>query len=155
MKLWSASGATILTAYGVQRICVVYYVVSRLYVQAINSCWQKYSERTPGKWTVPVFSALLLTSHFWNICECCRRTGTSEMLHPWLYIWKCGKRRRKEDLWLQPWGCILGSCSAELIPLRFWQPGSTTLLSFYLPAPDLCKVPSDNPGLIYDPTFNV
>lgn len=150
MKLQSISGTTI--AYGIQRICVVYYVVSRLCVQEISSCWQKYSKWMPEKWTVLVFSPLLLMSYFWNVCECWRRTCLSEVLHPWLYTWKCG-RRRKEDLWLQSWGCILGSCSTELVPVWFWQPGSTTWLSFYLPSPDLCKVTSDNPGLIYDSTL--
>lgn len=31
--------------------------------------------------------------------------------------------------------------------------GGTTLLSVYLPSPDLCKATSDNPGLTYDPTL--
>lgn len=135
-----------------ENFCGILCGIFRLYIQEIHSCWWKYSKWLPGKWRDLVFSPLLLMSHFWNTCECWRRTGTSELLHPWLYTWKCG-RRRKEDLWLQPWGGILGSCSAELIPLWCWQPGGTTLLSVYLPSPDLCKATSDNPGLTYDPTL--
>lgn len=47
----------------------------------------------------------------------------------------------------------LGSCYAELCPLWIWQPGNATLLSFYLPSPDLYKVTSDNLGQTYNETL--
>lgn len=53
-----------------------------------------------GKWTGLVFAPLPLTSHCWNVCESRRKTGTSEVLHPWSDTLKCG-RRRKEGLWIQ------------------------------------------------------